>query len=228
MPIIPKPKKTPASNGGRMPPTHKFKPPEVEHRGKLFRVRDKNYFDQGIWGKVWAVNLDWKTAHKKKETVVGARLSRTARLEEMTEVNQGDNVDFYEVGNHDGSWTYEKYHASQQGADNAQLVPITPPPRQAPVRNATRPVPPLGAAQAAATRAAFEANQRRQRAQEAEKARAEANARLQEAQELAAPIDGVDDAGDDVGDVDDLLGGGGVSADDIAHATAQAQEPPSQ
>ncbi|HET9062319.1 MAG TPA: hypothetical protein VFO62_03430, partial [Candidatus Binatia bacterium] len=55
----------------------------VDTDGKLFRVRDKDYMD-GSEVKIWGENLTYESAHALKEKVVGAKKSRTARVEEMS------------------------------------------------------------------------------------------------------------------------------------------------
>ncbi len=55
----------------------------IDTEGKLFRVRDKDYMD-GTEVKIWGENLTYEAAHKLKEKVVGAKKSRTARIEEMS------------------------------------------------------------------------------------------------------------------------------------------------
>jgi hypothetical protein len=54
----------------------------VDTDGKLYRVRDKDHGDGSV--RIWAENLTYDAAHALKEKVVGAKKSRTARIEEMS------------------------------------------------------------------------------------------------------------------------------------------------
>lgn len=85
MPVPPKsPKSQPVRSSpkplhrpGPTAPTHSRVPVHQAVAGRLFRVRDKD------WAALWGEDLSWDDAVKLKDTVVGERRSKTARVEDM-------------------------------------------------------------------------------------------------------------------------------------------------
>lgn len=70
------PNQRPMFTDGRTASTHSKVPLDQATAGKTYRVRDKD------WAAVWGMELSYADALKLKETVVGARRSTTARVED--------------------------------------------------------------------------------------------------------------------------------------------------
>lgn len=75
---MPQPPRKPTTKPLTPGSQYRSKPPDAEHAGELFRVRDKD------WERVWGENMTYADAHKLKETVCGQNKSRTARVEPMS------------------------------------------------------------------------------------------------------------------------------------------------